>query len=119
MDLGEQPWCNDFLKKKQLGYEKFYPLLLLYCNTCNTVQLNYTVKKEIMFSNHTYLSGITKTLSDHFLNVSKEINKKSRLSENSTINKADLIVKGEDKTEDTSKTVNKKIYEPELEKKLV
>jgi 2-polyprenyl-3-methyl-5-hydroxy-6-metoxy-1,4-benzoquinol methylase len=76
LDLGEQPWCNDFLKKKQLGYEKFYPLLLLYCNTCNTVQLNYTVKKEIMFSNHTYLSGITKTLSDHFLNVSKEINKK-------------------------------------------
>jgi hypothetical protein len=58
---------------------------------------------------------------DHFTRIlnEQEINKKSRLSENSTINKADLIVKGEDKTEDTSKTVNKKIYEPELEKKLV
>ena len=29
-----------------------------------------------MFSNHTYLSGITKTLSDHFLDISKEINRK-------------------------------------------
>ena len=76
LDLGKQPWCNDFLKKNQLGFEKFYPLLLLYCNNCSTVQLNYTVKKEIMFSNHTYLSGITKTLSDHFFDISKEINKK-------------------------------------------
>ena len=59
-----------------MGFEKFYPLLLLCCNNCSTVQLNYTVKKEIMFSNHTYLSGITKTLSDHFFDISKEINKK-------------------------------------------
>ena len=76
LDLGMQPWCNDFLRKKQLGLEKFYPLVLMYCNNCSIVQLNYTVKKEIMFSNHTYLSGITKTLSDHFLKISNEINNK-------------------------------------------
>ena len=76
LDLGMQPWCNDFLRKKQLGLEKFYPLVLMYCNNCSIVQLNYTVKKEIMFSNHTYLSGITKPLSDHFLKISNEINNK-------------------------------------------
>ena len=86
LDLGKQPWCNDFLKKNQLGFEKFYPLLLLYCNNCSTVQLNYTVKKEIMFSNHTYLSGITKTLSDHFYDISKEINKKFNKKKKKKIN---------------------------------
>ena len=76
LDLGKQPWCNDFLKKNQLVKEKFYPLTLMYCNSCSVLQLNYTVKKEIMFSNHTYLSGITKTLSDHFKGISIDINKR-------------------------------------------
>ena len=26
VDLGSQPWCNNFLKKSELGQEPFYPL---------------------------------------------------------------------------------------------
>ena len=73
LNLGKQPWCNNFLKKSELGKEKKYPLVLMYCNTCSLVQLNHTVKKEIMFADHTYLSGITKTLSDHFKEVADKI----------------------------------------------
>ena len=29
-------------------------------------QLDFTVRKEVLFGDHTYLSGITRTLSDHF-----------------------------------------------------
>lgn len=75
-DLGEQPWGNNFLRKDQLGKEKFYPLQLLYCNECSLSQLSYTVKKEIMFSDHTYLSGSTKSLSMHFKTISEDLNKK-------------------------------------------
>lgn len=75
-DLGEQPWGNNFLRKDQLGKEKFYPLQLLYCNECSLSQLSYTVKKEIMFSDHTYLSGSTKSLSIHFKTISEDLNKK-------------------------------------------
>lgn len=75
-DLGEQPWGNNFLRKDQLGKEKFYPLQLLYCNACSLPQLSYTVKKEIMFSDHTYLSGSTKSLSMHFKTISEDLNKK-------------------------------------------
>jgi SAM-dependent methyltransferase len=74
VDLGMQPWCNDFLKKEDVGKEPFYPLQLMYCNNCGTTQLSYTVKKEIMFGNHTYLSGITKSLSSHFENVANMVN---------------------------------------------
>ena len=72
IDLGNQPWANHFLKKEEVGQEPFYPLRVLYCHDCATVQLDYTVKKEVMFGDHTYLSGITKSLSEHFRSIAEE-----------------------------------------------
>lgn len=73
IDLGQQPWCNHFLKKEDVGHEPYYPLRLVYCHGCATAQLDYTVPKETMFGNHTYLSGVTKSLSDHFQIVAIEV----------------------------------------------
>ena len=73
VDLGKQPWCNNFLQQEQVGKEPFYPLRVLYCHDCHASQLDFTVKKEIMFADHTYLSGVTKSLSDHFRNVAHEV----------------------------------------------
>lgn len=76
IDLGEQPWCNHFLKPEEVGKEPYYPLRVLYCQDCGTVQLDYTVKKEIMFGDHTYLSGVTKSLSAHFAKVAQEVDER-------------------------------------------
>ncbi len=76
VDLGSQPWCNHFLKKEEVGKEPFYPLHLLFCHKCSTVQLDYTVKKEIMFGDHTYLSGVTKSLGEHFRRTAVEVDEK-------------------------------------------
>ncbi len=73
IDLGEQPWCNNFLKKEDVGKEPFYPLRVLFCHDCHTSQLDFTVKKEVMFGDHTYLSGVTKSLSEHFRNIAHEV----------------------------------------------
>lgn len=73
LDLGNQPWCNHFLKPEEVGTEPTYPLRVVYCHDCSTTQLDYTVKKEIMFGDHTYLSGVTKSLSNHFKTVADEI----------------------------------------------
>jgi len=75
VDLGSQPWCNNFLKKEQIGKEPFYPLRVLFCHDCRTSQLDFTVKKEIMFGDHTYLSGVTKSLSEHFRNVAVQVDR--------------------------------------------
>lgn len=72
IDLGKQPWCNNFLTQDQIGKEPFYPLEVFFCHHCTTTQLGYTVAKEVMFGNHTYLSGITKSLSNHFREVAVE-----------------------------------------------
>jgi 2-polyprenyl-3-methyl-5-hydroxy-6-metoxy-1,4-benzoquinol methylase len=73
IDLGLQPWCNHFIRPEDAGTEPFYPLRVVHCAQCNTAQLDFTVKKEILFANHTYLSGITRTLDDHFARVAREV----------------------------------------------
>lgn len=85
LDLGIQPWCNDFIKKKLLGKEKRYPLHLVYCKSCTMVQLNYTVPKETMFSNHTYLSSTTETLKNFFLKLAKENKRQFQLKQKDKI----------------------------------
>jgi 2-polyprenyl-3-methyl-5-hydroxy-6-metoxy-1,4-benzoquinol methylase len=66
LDLGDQPWGNGFIPEELIEFEKSYPLKLIRCRDCETAQLDFTVPKETMFLNHTYLSGVTKTLENHF-----------------------------------------------------
>lgn len=73
IDLGSQPWCNNFLKKEEIGKEPYYPLRVVYCYNCATAQLDFTVPKEVMFRDHSYLSGITRSLSAHFNSVAREV----------------------------------------------
>jgi hypothetical protein len=84
-DLGKQPWCNDFLTKEQLGKEKKYPLEVCFCFDCGLSQLTYTVPKEVMYSKHTYVSGTTKTLSEHFYNIAEYVTTKFDTQKNDLI----------------------------------
>ena len=86
LDLGMQPWCGNFLTKEQLGKEEYYPLKLVFCEDCELLQLDHTVPKEVMFSEHDYLSGTTKTLRRHFLELA--IENKGQLN----LSNSDLIV---------------------------
>lgn len=76
VDLGVQPWANHFLTPEQAGQEPTYPLRVMLCERCQTAQLDYTVPKETMFAEHTYLSGTTKTLSDHFESTARKVNER-------------------------------------------
>lgn len=73
IDLGSQPWCNNFLRPEEIGSEPVYPLRVVYCRGCRTAQLDFTVPKEVMFADHTYLSGTTKSLSAHFASVADDV----------------------------------------------
>ncbi|MBI4353629.1 MAG: class I SAM-dependent methyltransferase [Candidatus Omnitrophica bacterium] len=73
IDLGRQPWCNHFLRPEEVGAEPVYPLRVVFCERCRTAQLDYTVPKEVMFGDHTYLTGVTKTLTQHFRKVAEDV----------------------------------------------
>ncbi|MFH1738214.1 MAG: class I SAM-dependent methyltransferase [bacterium] len=84
LDLGKQPWGNDF-RREPYSCERF-PLELYFCHKCSLVQLGYTVPKEKMFVEHSYMSGTTKTLRGHFGTVAEGIVAKYN------IGGADLVV---------------------------
>lgn len=67
LDLGDQPHCDSLLREEELLWpEPTYPLQPCFCHDCATVQINYTVPKETMFSEYLYVSGTTQTLRAHF-----------------------------------------------------
>jgi len=72
IDLGEQPWGNNFICEDAIGTEPYYPLKVVYCNKSELLQLSYFVPKEVMFIDHTYVSGTTKSLAVHFYDLAKE-----------------------------------------------
>ena len=79
LDLGDQPWCNDLITEENKDNVFLYPLHLVSCKKCSLLQLDFTVPKEVMFSKHGYLSGMTKTLQEHFLALAKENKKQFNL----------------------------------------
>jgi len=76
LDLGDQPWGNDFISIQENREATRYPLHLYFCHDCGMVQLNYTVPKETMFVDHKYLSGTTRSLARHFDEVCSAILKR-------------------------------------------
>ena len=75
LNLGEQPWCNDFQINDGANCEK-YPLATCFCEDCSTFQVEYTVPKEIMFNDHTYLSGSNTSMPAHFYSIADKCYKK-------------------------------------------
>tara|TARA_R110002020_G_scaffold118029_2_gene269814 strand:- start:4026 stop:5288 length:1263 start_codon:yes stop_codon:yes gene_type:complete len=85
LDLGLHPWCNDFLKKEMVGKEESYPLHLVHCEKCELLQLNFTVPKETMFEDHTYVSSTTNTLKKHFYELAEENKNQFNLTDDDLI----------------------------------
>lgn len=73
IEFPDMPWANNFLTKEQLGHEKKYPLRVVHCADCRTAQLDHTVPKEIMFAEHSYRSGTTKSLAEHFQKICADV----------------------------------------------
>ena len=73
LDLGDQPWCNDFVTANHLGREAKYPLEICFCHDCSAVQVPYTVPKEIMYNDHPYLSGVNTVMCRHFNDVALNV----------------------------------------------
>ncbi len=85
LDLGMQPWGNDFIPISEKKKSKLYPLNFVICENCKTCQIDFTIPKERMFVNHSYMSGTTDTLKNHFIDVGKSVLKKTKFSKDDYI----------------------------------
>ncbi len=67
LDFGNQPLANSFLKSpNDFKEEKFYPLAVYFCHSCNLAQLLDVVSKEEMFSDYIYFTSGMPKISNHF-----------------------------------------------------
>ena len=77
LDLGLQPLANS-LKKKQFDNEDKYPLTLSFCEKSSLLQLNETIKKEILFDSYVWVTSTSSTAKNYsetfFSNIKKNIN---------------------------------------------
>jgi SAM-dependent methyltransferase len=61
------PLAGDFRLPSELKETKSYPLDLAVCRDCSLVQILNVVSPDVLFTDYRYLSSITQTLSQHFL----------------------------------------------------
>ena len=73
LDLGLQPWGNDFIQISENRKSELHPLNFVICEDCMTSQIDFTIPKEKMFVDHSYMSGTTKTLRNHFQKIGEDI----------------------------------------------
>lgn len=86
LSLGKQPHCNSFLHADQLGEtEPKWDLSLLYCADCHLVQLTEAVDPDLMFRDYLYVSGTTRTLTEHFRQSAEHAVRKFALPKDSLV----------------------------------
>lgn len=66
LDFGLQPNGNNFLDKHDIENEPLMPLSVMLCGACGQVQQGDSTSAEFLFSNHPYLTGVSKPYVEHF-----------------------------------------------------
>lgn len=85
INLGKHPFSNSFLLKKQIKYEKKFPLELVLCRNCSLTQLSIIPDTKFIFNKYDYLSSSSRALSNHYKNLVSYVVKKQKLKSSDTV----------------------------------
>ena len=74
LDFGNVPLAGGFLSEIDIKDEKYYPLIIDYCNDCYLVQVRNVISVDILFKEkYFFFSSAIDTLVDHFKEFADEI----------------------------------------------
>ena len=68
INLGDSPPANNFLDS-EVNHIDSFPLILDFCDSCGGFQLRDCLNKEDLYSNYTYLTPNTESLTKHYKNI--------------------------------------------------
>jgi SAM-dependent methyltransferase len=72
LDLGHQPVSDLILTRAQLNRpETFYPMQLHHCPDCGLTQLGYIVNPKVVYKNFPFVSGTTRTATEHLQGLAR------------------------------------------------
>lgn len=84
LDLGHQPISDLIVSAAELNEpETFYPLRLHHCPDCGLTQLGYIVDPAIVYRNFPFVSGTTRTATEHLQGLAKQLVERLDLDESS------------------------------------
>lgn len=75
LDLGVQPLANALRELGDSSEEKKFPLVLLRCRNCTSVQLSVNVNPKLMFQNYFWVTGTSETAREHCHRLAVELSK--------------------------------------------
>jgi 2-polyprenyl-3-methyl-5-hydroxy-6-metoxy-1,4-benzoquinol methylase len=85
-DFGPTPLANSFITKKYLEKEEeYFPLKVVFCNSCTFLQLAHVVNPQILFDKYVYFSSTSNVFIDHFEKLASKLTKELNLDKNSFI----------------------------------
>ncbi len=74
VDLGGQPVGDLILSRAQLNRpETFYPMQLHHCPDCGLTQLGYIVNPKVVYKNFPFVSGTTRTATEHLQGLARSL----------------------------------------------
>ena len=87
LNLGMSPIANNLeLDIDQSQAAEKYPLKLSICRSgCNHVQISEIIDQKKIFNDYFYMPSVSKTLTNHLKEISKEINKKFKIKSDTFI----------------------------------
>jgi hypothetical protein len=77
LDLGIQPLANNLREIADRSNEKKFPLILVRCKNCTSIQLSVNVNPKLMFQDYLWVTGTTETARKHCENLAQEVIKYS------------------------------------------
>ena len=86
VDLGDQPFANDFSSNvTQALRSPRFPLKLVRCRVCNHYHLSHVASRSDLFEHYLYKSGTSATLKQHFNWLARKVRKESRKKKGSVL----------------------------------
>jgi len=73
LDLGIQPLANALREADDRSEEKKFPLVLIRCTNCTSIQLSVNVNPKLMFQDYLWVTGTTNTAREHCVRIAREI----------------------------------------------
>ena len=74
LDLGHQPVSDLILSEAELAEpEVYYPMQLHHCYACGLTQLGYVVDPEVVYRRFPFVSGTTRTATEHLQGIAERL----------------------------------------------
>lgn len=78
LDLGIQPLANNLRSFEEQTLERKFPLILLRCSDCTSIQLSVNVNPKLMFQEYLWITGTSQSARDHCDNLADYISEFSK-----------------------------------------